>query len=336
MAIQNEKLKELGTRTALKLVDSFYVGISEAYHRVPLAKPSLYGLHIEKDIPYLSSSRNEHRLDIIRPKNGHGPLPVLFYIHGGGFRTLSKETHILFAMMFAKKGFLVVNINYRLAPAHPFPAAMEDTCAAYHWTVNNIAQYGGDIDRILVSGESAGANLATSLAIATCTRLPEVYAREVFDLGVVPKGVIPACGYLEVSRPERFHCGGIRGEITEGVMRILEKDYLPQSHLAGPLSDPLPFLEDSESTERSLPPFFIPIGGADNLVPDTIRLETALRKRGIDATAKIYPKRGHAFHAFIWLRQARECWRDIFNFSNSVLYSTEPNWQPAAAKRRVA
>ncbi|SVD73276.1 uncharacterized protein METZ01_LOCUS426130, partial [marine metagenome] len=126
--MKKEKLKKFGTKTALKLVDSFYVSISEAYHRVPLAKPSLYGLQIEKDIPYVSSSRVEHRLDIIRPKNIQGPLPVMFYIHGGGFRLLSKETHILFAMMFAKKGFVVVNINYRLAPAHPFPAAMEDTC----------------------------------------------------------------------------------------------------------------------------------------------------------------------------------------------------------------
>ena len=336
MAIRTDEIKELGIRSALKVVDGFYLGLAESYRKVPLANPKLYGLHTEKNIPYRNTSQPEHCLDIMRPKNAHGPLPVLFYIHGGGFRLLSKDTHLFFAMMFAKKGFLVVNINYRLAPAHPFPAAIEDTCAAYKWMVKNIAQYGGDTDRIIVSGESAGGNLATSLAIATCQQQPEPYAKEVFDLGVVPKALIPACGYLEITRPERYHTGGLWGELTQGVMRILEKEYLPQPHLAGPLNNPLPFLEESTPTERPFPPCFIPVGGADSLAQDSIRLANALKKRNVNATTKVYPNRGHAFHAYIWLKQARQCWRDMFAFSNDILYASSQNWQPAAARRRVA
>ena len=137
MNFNNDLVQNLLIRSTLRLVDGFYVGLAEGYSRLPITNPALYNLTIERDIPYLASSRPEHRLDILRPKNTTGPLPVLFYIHGGGFRTLSKETHFLFAMMYARMGFLVVNINYRLAPAHPFPAAIEDTCAAYCPGVGN-------------------------------------------------------------------------------------------------------------------------------------------------------------------------------------------------------
>src|SRR5690606_5988723 len=123
----------------------------------------------------------EHRLDVYRPAHAEGPRPVVLYVHGGGFRILSKETHWLMGLYFARRGYVVFNIGYRLAPKHPFPAALEDSADALGWVVQNAHRYGGDPTRLVLAGESAGANLVTSLTLACCYRREEPYARRVFD-----------------------------------------------------------------------------------------------------------------------------------------------------------
>ena len=105
----------------------------------------------------------------------------MFYVHGGAFHLLSKDTHWLMGLVFARFGYLVVNISYRLAPKHPYPAAIEDTCDAYRWLAQRVAALGGDPDRVVVAGESAGGNLITALTIAACQRRTEPWARAVFD-----------------------------------------------------------------------------------------------------------------------------------------------------------
>ena len=67
---------------------------------------------------------------------------MVFYVHGGAFHLLSKDTHWLMGLVFARYGYLVVNISYRLAPQHPYPAAVEDTFAAYRWMAERITQLG--------------------------------------------------------------------------------------------------------------------------------------------------------------------------------------------------
>ena len=84
------------------------------------------------------------------------------------------------------------------------PAAPEDAAAALAWTVENAERYGGNPGRIFLAGESAGANLITSLTIATSYERPEPWARALFDLDVRPRAVVPACGLLQVSDPARF------------------------------------------------------------------------------------------------------------------------------------
>src|SRR5690606_7801756 len=138
------------------------------------------------------------------PVDRDGPLPTVLYVHGGAFRSLSRRTHWLMGLAFARAGFVVANVDYRLAPAHPFPAAVQDVCAAYTWWAAHAADHGGDPGRLVLAGESAGANLVTSLAICAAWRRPEPWARAVFDAGVAPRAVLPACGILQVSRAERF------------------------------------------------------------------------------------------------------------------------------------
>ena len=130
-----------------------------------------------RDVAYDDSGLAEHRLDIYRPRGlARGELdrvPVVLYVHGGGFRILSKDTHWVMGLAFARRGYLVFNVSYRLAPRHRFPAAVQDVAAALEWVRQNAARYGGDLDRLAFAGESAGANLVTSLALMSSYRRTE-------------------------------------------------------------------------------------------------------------------------------------------------------------------
>src|SRR5688572_19886088 len=197
---------------AQRAAGHLFAGVSEAFFRTlsgaarlhPLASPRRHGVAVEHDLRYFHSDSPWHTLDVYTPRRRPGPYPVVFYVHGGAFHLLSKDTHWLMGLVFARFGYMVVNISYRLAPRYPFPAAVEDTCLAYTWMAKRIAQLGGDPTRVAVAGESAGANLVTALTLAACQRRPEPWARDVFDTGVVPRATLPFCGILEVTRPERF------------------------------------------------------------------------------------------------------------------------------------
>jgi acetyl esterase/lipase len=98
---------------------------------------------------------------------GTGPMPVILYIHGGGWVIANLDTYDASPRALANgANAIVVSTHYRQAPEHPFPAAHEDTLAAYKWVLANAAKLGGDPKRVAVVGESAGGNMAADIAIA--------------------------------------------------------------------------------------------------------------------------------------------------------------------------
>lgn len=109
-----------------------------------------------EDIEYARHGAQVQRLDVLQP-TAPGAHPVLIYFHGGGFTMASKRTHRAVAAAYASQGFLVFNVDYRLAPKNPFPAALEDACAAWLWAVDHAGDYQGDSQRMVLAGESAGA-----------------------------------------------------------------------------------------------------------------------------------------------------------------------------------
>lgn len=116
------------------------------------------------DVKLFSAGGTDITADMHKPK-GPGPFPVLIYLHGGGWIMGTPKTHRRLGFRFAEAGYLVVNVHYRLAPEHPFPAAFDDCVAAIRWVANNISAYGGDPARLAVGGDSAGGNL-TAAAVA--------------------------------------------------------------------------------------------------------------------------------------------------------------------------
>ncbi len=323
------RLEDFRKNLGAAAIHGFFQGLSRLGRMHPLADPARHGVEVLRDIPYLPSGNPRHRLDIYRPTDPPGvprsSRPVVVYLHGGGFRILSKDTHWLMGLAYARRGYLVLNCSYRLAPRDPFPAALEDAAAVLAWLKANATSHGGDLQRVVFAGESAGANLATALAIATCYRRDETFARAAWDTEIVPRAVIAACGILQVSDPDRF---GRRKPIAWWVQdRIRE---VSEAYLRGvppearALADPLATLESAGQPDRPLPGFFLPVGTRDVLLDDTRRLHAALMALGVRAEARYYPGEVHAFHAFVWRRAARACWRDTFAFLTDTLAREDP------------
>ena len=135
-----------------------------------------------------------HVLDVYRPRDATGNLPVFVLVHGGGWVYGDKERYQYYGLTMAQRGFAVINYTYRLAPEHKFPASLEDTCRVIGWMYENKENYGFDTEYVFLGGDSAGAhlaalftNLCTSPAYARCFdfRVPE---------GFVPSAVALNCG----------------------------------------------------------------------------------------------------------------------------------------------
>lgn len=308
-------------RLGAAVTDGFFLWAAAGAGLLPLASPRFHKLSVERDVPYRRTGREAHTLDVYRPKGARGPLPIVLYVHGGGFRFMSKDTHWLFGLIYARRGYLVVNVNYHLAPEHPFPAPVEDMSAVWQWLVENAARLGGDLTRVVVAGESAGANLAASLTLMTHQRRDEPYARDAYGTGVTPRAVVAACGLYEVSNPERFahHHIFFRDRIEEVTDAYLHGVTL-RDRRTMELADPVVALEGLSSVDRPLPPFFLPCGTWDLLMGDTQRMVKALHRLGsTKSEAREYPRGPHAFHAFVVTRQARRCWKDTFAFLDANL-----------------
>ena len=117
---------------------------------------------IKRDIPYVNNEEKRQTLDIYAPADAKN-LPVVFWIHGGGWVTGDKSDVALKPQAFNDKGFVFVSINYRLLPVVEMETINKDIAKAFRWVQDHIADYGGDPKRVLVGGHSAGAQLAALL-----------------------------------------------------------------------------------------------------------------------------------------------------------------------------
>jgi triacylglycerol lipase len=133
------------------------------------------GLTEQRDIAYGADPLQ--KLDVYAPAGAQGKtLPVLLFVHGGGFTRGTKHGDFYpqnIPEWAAKNGMVGISIDYRLSPANPWPAGAKDLASAIAWTKANIARYGGDPNRIVLFGHSAGANHVADYAAHPEVRGPE-------------------------------------------------------------------------------------------------------------------------------------------------------------------
>jgi acetyl esterase/lipase len=142
---------------------------------------------VKRDIPYADPAHKLQTLDVYSPPSAKN-LPVVFWIHGGGWQAGDKSSVQIKPRLFADKGFVFVSINYRLLPDVDMATIVRDVAKAMHWTHDHIAEYGGDPNRVYVMGHSAGAQLAALI----CTD-DRCLKAEGLSLALV-KGCVPVDG----------------------------------------------------------------------------------------------------------------------------------------------
>ena len=222
-------------------------------------------------------------LRIYRPETD-GPVPTVVYFHGGGFVIGSIETHDDHTRLICRDvEAVVVSVDYRLAPEHPFPAGFEDCLAATRWVAEHIAELGGDAGRIAVAGDSAGGNLAAAVALACRQDGPALAAQLL---------LYPCVDFREDTdlHPSRVENGeGLF--LTSEDMRWFANHYLPDpDHLQDPRASVL------LATELSgLPPAIVGTGEYDPLRDEGEAYGKALEAAGVKVVLRRYDGLIHGF-----------------------------------------
>ena len=148
---------------------------------------SARGQNVTRNVPYAGAQDEKRTLDVYAPAGAKG-LPVVFWIHGGGWQSGDKTDVKLKPQWFMDKGFVFVSTNYRLLPAVDMATLTRDVARSFRWVEDHVADYGGDPKRVLVGGHSAGAQLAALI----CT--DERYLKEQGVSFDVLKGCVPVDG----------------------------------------------------------------------------------------------------------------------------------------------
>jgi arylformamidase len=142
---------------------------------------------VKRDIPYGDPAQKLQVLDVFSPPQAKN-LPVVFWIHGGGWQTGDKTDVQIKPQAFMDKGFVFVSTNYRLLPSVDMATIVRDVSKSIHWVHDHIADYGGDPKRLLIMGHSAGAQLAALI----CT--DDRYLKAEGLSLAITKGCVPVDG----------------------------------------------------------------------------------------------------------------------------------------------
>jgi len=234
---------------------------------------------------------------------------VLVYLHGGGWICGSPRTHRKLAFRFAEGGYLVINVDYRLAPEHPFPAPFDDCVAALRWARANAASLGGDPERIAVGGDSAGGNLAAAASAALhgdpdCPRAA-LLIYGVFDFARI--GDAPPDGLPEM--PGMTELGPKMIELMVGSYLGSDRD---DAILVDPRVSPI-------HAAGKLPPSHVVVGSLDPLATQAAALAAELRGAGIEHAHHVDEGMPHGYAQMEFLAPTRPAIERMVGFLKQQL-----------------
>jgi acetyl esterase/lipase len=245
-----------------------------------LVSDTVQAQQLKADIPYVESGHERQVLDIYIPERAaDGRLPIMFWIHGGGWQVGDKSDVALKPKALTERGFVFVSANYRLLPDVEMSVLVRDVAKAVGWVSRNIANYGGDPQRIFIGGHSAGAQLAGLLC--TDDRYLKVEGVPVQVL----KGCVPVDGDT-YDIPKIIMTAELRQAVYGGKMFAF-------GHRQKFGNDPEKHVEFSAVThvakDKGIPPFLLLyFSGNPDTTAQARRLEAVLQ--GADISAKAFGK----------------------------------------------
>lgn len=233
-------------------------------------------------------------LDLYRPREAEGLLPVIVSVHGGAYFYGTKETYQFYCADLARRGFAVVNFNYRLAPEWRFPAPLEDTNAVLHWLIAHAEEYRVDINNVFMVGDSAGAQIASQYAaILTNHNYAKLMELEVPAISIRALGL--NCGMYDIKRLYKRRLPG-----------LILIDYLG--------TNPYYYKGELDVLSRigaNYPPSHLISAPNDFLFEECAPMAEFLHGRGVEAVCQIYGTEedetvGHVFHVDLRCPQGQQ------------------------------
>ncbi len=243
------------------------------------------GVTRHRDLSYVTNGHERQKLDLYLPDNGE-KIPVILWVHGGAFRAGSKENGV--PLQYARRGYAVASLNYRLSQHAIFPAQIEDLKAAVRWLRAHADEYGLDRDRFGAWGSSAGGHLVAMLGTTGDVQQFEVGEHLEFSSRV--QAVVDYFGPTDfLLMDEQRPPDGMSHNTPDS----------PESRLVGgPIQDnkervakanPITYVTPDD------PPFLIVHGDRDRLVPfgQSLLLNDALEEGGVDVSFYRVKGEGH-------------------------------------------
>ena len=209
-----------------------------------------------------------------QPAEAAADVPVIVYLHGGGFRIASALAYRSYGSHLARAtGARVMLVHYRLAPEHVFPAALDDCEAVYRWVLAS----GVPAERIAIAGDSAGGGLTASLVLRTLAE------------GPVPGAAVCCSPWVDLTVSATTY--DTRAEADRLFSRTQAEEAAP-AYLGTTMPDH-PLVSPIFGDWRGAPPMLIQVGDAEVLLDDAHRLYEVTLASDVDATLHVYPEMPH-------------------------------------------
>lgn len=251
-------------------------------------------------------------LDIYHRKDVMAPQKTIIDIHGGGWTYGDKDVYQYYCMDMAQRGFTVVNFSYRLSPENPFPSALQDINTAFTWVAENAGKYNIDLDKICVTGDSAGAQLASQyLALLSNSAYRELFSMQIPYERIVVRAVALNCGCYDMKKCIE---AGKDAPFLAYVSKALSEDR----------NMTLERMNVIKYINADFPPTYVMTAQYDFLKEHAQPMYELLKEKGIVCEYKLYGNEGdqhmgHVFHLNQRLEEAAICNDAECAFFNRVL-----------------
>ena len=254
-------------------------------------------------------------LDIYHKKDVTVPQKTILDIHGGGWTYGDKDVYQYYCMDMAQRGFTVVNFSYRLSPENPFPAALEDINTVFTWVAENAGAYNIDLDKICVTGDSAGAQLASQyLTLLTSSAYRKLFPMQVPYDRIRAKAAALNCGCYDMKK--FVEAGG-----DKPFLAYIDKALTEEREVT------LERINVTKYINAEFPPAYVMTAAHDFLKDYAQPMYELLKEKGIVCEYRLYGNAedqhmGHVFHLNQRLAEAKICNEDECRFFDRILNSS--------------
>lgn len=229
-----------------------------------------------KNLSYNSSKSS--LLDIYYPENATALMPVILWIHGGGYVGGSKDSRQDYAMALADAGYVVANIDYALAPESLYPGPVVQANQAIAYMQLHAAEYGGDMNRVFIGGDSAGAQIASQVAaLISNTELAEKMTIQPAISNSQLQGALLLCGL--------YNLDTVRATAFPNIDKYLAAYTGVEPFESFSKIDELSTVQHVSS---NFPPVFITVGDADPFVSQSTELVDVLQSHDVQVNSVFF------------------------------------------------